>query len=1607
MNAKSAKSAKHVDQAVVETVRALGKAKAADAEALIRRYYARTPPEDLAARSPGLLSRMMLGHWQFGATRKPGKASIRVFNPTLAENGWDGAGTTIEVVTDDMPFLVDSVSAEIGRLGHAINLLVHPVFRLRRDGKGRVASLVAEGAQVAGSIAESYMHVELDGRADSAQIATMQARLGKVLDDVAIAVRDWRAMVGRIEETITQIDTTPPPLDAAEIAESKAFLRWIADNHFTLLGCRDYDYKRKGDKEALVPTANSGLGLMRDPDFRILNVAGMATDMSPMVRDFLKLPRLLIITKANVRSTVHRSIYMDYIGVKRFDMAGRVVGERRFVGLFTSAAYNRSPREIPLLRRKTALTLERAGFAPNSHDGKILLNIIETYPRDELFQVNEDDLYATAIGILHLQERPRVRLFVRQDKFERYVSALVFVPRERYDTALRKRLEAILAQAWKGRNSAFYVHMGDGALTRLHFIVGTTPGNVPSPDIAKLEVDLAEATRTWDERLGKALVERLGIEEGSAAARRYAGAFPAAYREAFGAATAIHDISKFETLRSPDQVALDLYRAPTDGPAMLRFKIHHPGSAIALSDCLPIFENLGLKALEEVPYYVSFSGMSLWIQDFHLMVPDAQPVDLAALKSKFEEAFYAVWHDDAENDSLNKLVLRAGLAWREVAALRLFTRYLRQAGIPFSNAYMEQTLTGNPNVAKLLFQLFDARFDPKAQGAKALQRVADLRKAIGAALEAVAVADEDRILRRFWNLIEAALRTNYYQPGADGKPKSYISVKFDSRKVDDLPLPRPMVEVFVYAVRVEAIHLRGGKVARGGIRWSDRREDFRTEILGLIKAQMVKNAVIVPVGAKGGFYCKRMPQGVAPDVTQKEGIECYRTLIRGLLDITDNMKGEKVVPPRDVVRHDQDDPYLVVAADKGTATFSDIANALSKDYGFWLDDAFASGGSAGYDHKKMGITARGAWVAVQRHFREIGVDADNAPITVAGIGDMAGDVFGNGMLRSSKMKLVAAFNHAHIFFDPAPDPAKSFAERDRLFKLPRSSWADYDKKAISKGGGVFERKAKTIALGPEVKALLGTSKDQLGPLEIIRLILTMPVDLLWNGGIGTYVKSSAETNAQVGDRANDPLRVDGKDLRCKVVGEGGNLGFTQRGRVEYALKGGRINTDAIDNSAGVDCSDHEVNIKILTGAIGADGKLPRAARDKLLAKMTDEVGDLVLRDNYLQTQAISMAEAQATQLAEVQARFMRRLERAGRLDRAVEYLPDDEIVAERLKSGKGLTRPEIAVLLAYAKMTLFEDMLETDVPEDPYLTVDLHRYFPRPLRKSYGRWVDRHRLRREIAGTDVVNSMVNRVGPTFVDQIVEEGGFKIAEILRAYPVVRDAYDLRQLFGQIEALDNKVPAAAQTRANIDIAALIRHGTLWLLRNAPRPIAIARMVETFAPAIAKLQAALPGILGESEAKAYRERAADLQRQGFPEAVARRIASLATLGAAFDIVTVAHQKKRPVEDVGRAYFAVGEKLGIDWLRGGAERLVPQTHWERQAITSVVDDLYGSQRALAGAVLGNGKSSEDALKRWSSIHGATIERTRALVGEFRAAGDIDVAKLAIANRAIRALVA
>ncbi|MBV9521752.1 MAG: NAD-glutamate dehydrogenase, partial [Alphaproteobacteria bacterium] len=1057
-------------------------------------------------------------------------------------------------------------------------------------------------------------------------------------------------------------------------------------------------------------------------------------------------------------------------------------------------------------------------------------------------------------------------------------------------------------------------------------------------------------------------------------------------------------------------LGMKLYRDPAQSGG-LGFKIYHAGSPVALSDVLPMLENMGLKVIGEVPHEIAVGGAAgaAWIQDFSLVprAGGAGAESVEAARPRFEDAFLQIWTGGVENDGFNRLVLAAGLDWRQVVILRLYSKYLRQAGSTFSQAYIEDALARHPAIAAHLVALFECRFDPRA-GKDRDAREAVIIGSIEQALEGVTNLDEDRILRSFLLLVEKTLRTNHYQRGVDGAAKPYLSVKLASQEIDLLPLPRPLVEIFVYSPRVEAIHLRGGKVARGGIRWSDRREDFRTEILGLMKAQMVKNAVIVPVGSKGGFVVKRPPPPGAPrEAAQDEAIACYKILMRGLLDLTDNFVGSAVVPPPDVVRRDGDDPYLVVAADKGTATFSDIANGVAGEYGFWLGDAFASGGSAGYDHKGMGITARGAWELVKRHFRELGADIQSAPFTVIGVGDMSGDVFGNGMLLSAQTKLLGAFNHQHIFIDPDPDPKASLAERQRLFALPRSSWSDYAPALIGKGGGVFERSAKSIALSPEIKALFAIAAERVTPAELIRAMLRAPVDLLWFGGIGTYVKAHDESNADVGDRANDALRIDGRDVAARVVGEGANLGVTQRGRIEYALKGGRINTDAIDNSAGVDTSDHEVNVKIALGAAAAAGTIDRAARDRELAAVTDEVARLVLRDNYLQGQALSLAEKRGVELLDQQIRLMRGLERAGKLSRAIEFLPDDETLAARAAARTGLTRPELAILMAYAKMTLDAELLPSSLPDDPELTADLLRYFPAPLVERYRPAIEAHRLRREIIATHVANSLVNRAGITFANEMKERSGRSAGDVAHAYAITREIFDLRALWRAIEALDNAVPAALQYDMLLAIGGLVERATLWLLRSGLELDLRARTAQ-FAPGTAIIGERLALLLPTEEAAALEARAAAFLARGAPEALARRVARLDHLVCAVDIIRLAEAGKRDIAEVARAYFAVGARFALGLLREAAASLRPETAWQKMAVAALVEDFFQHQSELTGKALGGGKAAPaKAIPAWLQRHAAEIAPVETLVQEIVTAPARDLAMLTVANRQLRALAA
>ncbi len=1578
------------------------------AKCFVERFYANVPPDDIKDESPDNLYGAALAILGFAQKRQKAEAKIKVYNPRLEEHGWKSGHTIVEIVNDDMPFLVDSVVSQLNQLEAEVRLVVHPVLGIARDARGKLTGLQAKAAN--GVLAESIMHVQINEQPADRHEAIREA-LAAVLRDVRAAVEDWREMRARCQEVIADLESNPPALPEEDIASGVELLRWLDDDHFTFLGYRQYSFEGEGESAISRVPEEGGLGVLRDQSVPVFEGMRNLGKLPPDVSDFLKKPELLRINKTNRRSSVHRPVHMDAIAVKNFDKKGKVTGERLFIGLFTSAAYSRNPNEIPLLKQKVARTLARAGFAPGSHDGKALTHIVDNFPRDELFQITDDELYQTAMGILHLQDRQRVALFVRRDPFERFVSALIFVPRDRFDTGLRHRIQDILAKAYDGAPVAFYTHLSDSALARLHVIIKTVQGQVPEVDVQALEQRIVEAARSWVDHLEEALIEARGEELGVAAARRFAKAFPPGYTDRFNAQNAVFDIARIGEALESGRVALNLYRLIEAEEHELRFKIYVAGDPVPLSDILPMLENMGLKVIGETPYEVKLPDRQapFWIYDFETVTDDGSAVELGRVKEAFHDAFARVWSGDMENDGFNKLVISAGLCSREVKILRAYCKYLRQARIPFSQTYMEDTLKRNPDITRRLVDLFLRRFDPELAAAADTDAVQDLVSGINVLLENVSNLDEDRIIRRFLNIIDATLRTNFFQPTAEGGEKSYISFKLDSRKIDELPLPRPYREIFVYSPEIEGVHLRFGKVARGGLRWSDRREDFRTEILGLVKAQQVKNAVIVPVGSKGGFVVKRPPPPEAGrEAFLEAGIACYRTFIRGLLDITDNLKGPDVIAPEQVVRVDGNDPYLVVAADKGTATFSDIANGVSIDYGFWLDDAFASGGSAGYDHKKMGITARGAWESVKRHFRELGKDIQNEDFTCVGCGDMSGDVFGNGMLLSKHIKLVGAFNHMHIFVDPKPDAAKSWAERKRLFDLPRSAWTDYDAKLISKGGGVFDRKAKSIRLTPEIKKAFGLNRDQMTPNELITAMLKAEAELLWFGGIGTYIKATVETHADAGDRANDAIRVNAPEVGAKVIGEGANLGMTQKARIEYDFAGGRCNTDSIDNSAGVDCSDHEVNIKILLGEVEAAGDMTRKQRDQLLAKMTDEVADLVLRDNYLQSQAITVTHHLGAHLIDRTARFMRSLERNGDLDRDVENLPDDEIILERFKQHKGFARAELAVMLSYAKIVLYDELLASDLPDDPYLTRDLVDYFPTALRKKYGKQIGKHRLRREIVATVATNELVNREGIAFVHEVREKTGMPAEDIARAYMISREIFQIPEIWRQIEALDNKVPTSVQSAMLIECGRLIERETVWFLREAERPLDIEREIEAFGGGVHTLIQGLEGYLGDADKRIMDQSAAGFVKKGVPEELARRVAGLALLAPACDVVRIARSVGREVPEVSKAYFEIGARFGFDWLRRAAGQLPTDTAWDKLAVTAVIDDLFGHQGELTQRVLssaGNG-AMEGVIDSWSDSRRPLVVRTEQLLAELQSTGAPDFAMLAVANRQLKTMV-
>ena len=1591
-------------------------------------YYRDVPPEDICNHEPEDLYGAAISMWTFGQERAPGQTKVRAYNPRFEKHGWHSMHTVIEIVNDDMPFLVDSVTMELARQIYTVHLVVHPVFGVGRDAEGRARNFSSADVKTTDFPRESFMHVEVDEQSAPEVLQAIEDGLNRILDDVRASVEDWRGMRGKAIEIKDGLKNSPPRgLKKSGVKETMAFLQWLHDDHFTFMGYREIDYSGTGKKARLEIVDGSGLGVLRDDERQVFDGLRNLGALPPEIQTHVRASDLVRITKANNRSTVHRRVHMDTVAVKKFDTDGNAVGEHLFIGLLTSVAYNQSPREIPLLRHKVNAVVETLGFEPGGHSFKALMHVLESYPRDELFQISVELLTSISRGVLYLQERQRIAVFLRPDPFQRYISALVYVPRDRFSSALRKTIGAQLAKEYDGHVAAHYTFMTDEPLTRVQFIIKTKPGQVPDVDRKDLENHLAEATRAWEDRLQRALVENRGEERGMGLYHRYREAFPYVYTQNFNVQTACYDIEQVERALNNGLPQVNLYHPIEAGAHQLRLKIYSPHRPLILSGVMPMLENMGVMVMEELPYEVRPAGSGkvsgrisgqqhmdpdpdggdsgLYLHDFALESVDGRDVDFAAVREVFHDSFLRVLVGEMENDGFNRLVLSAGLAWRDVVVCRAYSKYLRQAAIPFSQNYMAETLAANAGIVRDLAKLFRLQFDPAFDGDRDAAAKACI-DSIEAALKEVSNLDEDRIIRRFLNVIRCTLRTNFYQLDADGRHKSYISFKLASQEVQELPQPAPLREIFVYSPRFEAVHLRFGLVARGGLRWSDRREDFRTEILSLVKAQQVKNAVIVPVGSKGGFVLKKAPPPSDRKAFLEEGVACYRLFISGMLDITDNLVTGDIVPPENVVRRDQDDPYLVVAADKGTATFSDHANAVSQKYGFWLGDAFASGGSAGYDHKKMGITARGGWEAVKRHFREMDHDTQTQDFTVLGVGDMGGDVFGNGMLLSEHIRLKVAFNHRHIFIDPEPDAAVSFKERQRLFEAVKG-WGDYDTTLISKGGGVFERSAKSINLTPEINAILGVNGDSLPPAQLIKAALRMEVDLIWFGGIGTYVKHSDESQSDAGDRANDVLRVDADTLRCKVIGEGANLGVTHRARIEFAQRGGRVNTDAIDNSAGVDCSDHEVNIKILLGDVVQRGDMTEKQRNMLLEEMTDEVAALVLRDNYQQTQSLSVELDQAETLLDRHQRLIRAMERSGNLTRALEFLPDDEEIAERMQKKAGLCRPELAVILAYAKNITYRKLLDSDLPDDPMLETDLFRYFPKPLRKRYPDNIKDHRLRREIIATAVTNSMINRTGAAFVGEVHQRTGLDAAEIARAYTVVREVFSLRDIWTSIEVLDNQAGTAMQILMLRETRRTIERMTEWFLRNTDHPIDMRAAIETYKPGVSTLKSNLDTVLSSFAKDDVAQRLDRFSEKGVPGKLALSVAQLKVLSSACDVVRLAAQADAPVVDVGRVYSTVGDRFGLDWLRSSANRIPSDNQWHRLALGAIIDDLWGLQSDITSRVLAREGHGTDSVAGWSGRRGDTVERLDGLLGELRVLPQLDLAMLAVMNRELRNLTA
>jgi len=1571
-----------------------------------RLLYKNISSDDLENRNDSDLYGATLSLWNGLAKFDNSAPHIRVFNPEIAQHGWHSTHTIVEIIVGDMPFLVDSVRMSLNRLNITAHLFLHSPIGIKRDSKNQVSEFAEVGKPVENARKETVIFIEVDHQSAKKDIDALTQELHSVVDEVSLAVRDWQDMTTKLQDIVDKSSAFNWPVSKDDVKQTKAYLAWLADHNFTMMGYRYYDVKAIEGDHRWIPANDTSLGLLKNS---ISDRERLLSKLSASAREEALSQNPLILTKTNSKSRVHRPAYMDYVGVKVFNKSGHVIGEHRFLGLYSASFYNESVTQLPILREKIQRICDLSGFEQGTHAFKAFVNIIETYPRDELLQTPVEELAQIVMGIFQMQERGISRLFIRKDIFGRFFSCMVFVPRERYNTQLRKDTQRLLKASLGAKEEVeFTTFFSESVYARTHYIARVNDNNAEF-DVKEIENNIIELTKTWSDRLAASILAAHGKASGKTLERKYINAFSSSYMEHNLPSAALVDIGKLEQLDDVHTLDMLFYR-PQEEKAdsqIVKLKLFHRAEPIHLSDVLPMLENFGLRVIDESPYKVTCpEGERNWVMDFTMLHKSGQHFDMENAQRLFQDAFAKVWYNTLEDDAFNRLILGANLTGRNVTILRAYAKYMRQTGSSFSLDYISNTLANYPDIARLLVEFFDQRINPKLK--RSAKKEEALLEKIKSQLDNVSNLDDDRIIRRYLDMMSATLRTNFYQPDADGNEKSYVSFKMMPELIPDMPLPLPKFEVFVYSPRLEGVHLRGGKVARGGLRWSDRQEDFRTEILGLVKAQQVKNTVIVPVGAKGGFVCKQLPTDQGREAIQAEGQACYRTFITSLLDITDNIVNGEVVPPKDVVRLDEDDPYLVVAADKGTATFSDIANGIAEDFGFWLGDAFASGGSIGYDHKKMGITARGGWESVKRHFREIGIDCQTTDFTCAGVGDMAGDVFGNGMLLSKHIRLISAFNHLHIFFDPNPDAAESYKERARLFENPRLSWEDYNTALISKGGGVFSRSAKSIKLTPEMKKWLGTRQMTMTPNELIHNILKMPVDLLWNGGIGTYIKSTTESHAEVGDRANDDLRVNGKDVLAKIVGEGGNLGLTQLGRIEYASAGGRVNTDFIDNVGGVDCSDNEVNIKILLNSVVNDGELTVKQRNKLLYDMTDDVSRIVLKDCYRQTQSISITELSGVLQLKEQLRFIHGLEREGQLNRELEFIPSDDEISDRVASSQGLTRPELSVLIAYGKMVLKDALNIPAITDNAYHGKLLIDAFPEILRKKFNSHMQQHPLRSEIIATKLTNNMVNDMGLNFVFRLQEETGANVEDIANAYAVVHGIFNVEDLWASIEQLDNIISAQLQLKMLEETRRILRRSARWYIRHGNKGISIDEAIADYRGTFVTLSTNLQDYLVESEYAELEEKTSRYVAQGVPHDIAYKVASFSNMFSTFDLAHVVATDHHNTDVVSRLYFQLGSRLELHWFLDQINNQAVSNHWQALARASYREELDWQQRSITANLLQANPDATDAdqlLEEWMESNQGLLKRWYHMMSEFKTSSAHEFAKFSVALRELMLL--